>query len=278
VATTRQETIEARRNIVERARRFGSMALAEGDAYNVRRKLNIIEKYSQMPGLGFAQTQNWNNYYSNKVPEVLVMLLVILLTSTIFTKEHSFNTILLTTKNGLRQTFLAKISAASLLSFLLSVLCSLFILSLYHLRYNLAGLSKPIISVDSMAISYLSLTIWQYTLLFIAVKAFGAALLALICCFISSLSHGNLFAYAYCTIFLGFSYVYSNTFDRPQVREIFKMPDLTLWFKPERYFSGYFTANVLGYPVPWVWIRFICWLLLSALLVFIGCRFKVAKK
>jgi hypothetical protein len=221
--------------------------------------------------MGLFQTNNWELCFTYGLADFFVMALVVLLTSTVYTRETGFNAILLTTKNGLRQTFLAKALATTVLAFVLSLLYSLAILFFFHFRYDLAGLSKPVFTVASMAQSYLSMTIGQYTLLFIATKALGAALLALICCSISALSRSNLFAFAFCVIFLGASYQYSVLFDKPQVREIFKMLDITLWFKPNRYFSGYFTTNILEYPVLWVAVRLFCWLLLAVALVILGC-------
>ncbi|MDR2569070.1 MAG: hypothetical protein LBD23_02070 [Oscillospiraceae bacterium] len=278
ITGSRNEIIQARRDVVDRAFRLGLLALEEGDIYNVRRNANIITAYSHEPDLGVISTRRWDNFFSYELADILMITFVVLISSTVFTSEAPFKPILETSKKGLTHTFYAKIISTSLLSFIFTCIFWFIIFLLMQHNYNLAGLTYPVTIVPIMSLSFSQMAIYQYIILFIAFKAFGSVVAAVICCLISSLSRSSLIAFSSSVIFLILSFAYSAYISsKPHLSELFRLPDITIWLRANTYFSHYLTANVFSYPVLWALVHFIFWTCLAATLSAACCFIKNAK-
>lgn len=265
--------------VLESAKKFGREALKKENAYEIRRNLNIISLYSKPREKIHYIQRSWNEFAFNLHPMPLTLLLVLLSCAGIFSKEKEQQTelILYTTKNGKGKTLAAKYIAAALCAIGITVLIQVNNLVIIAINNGFLGFSQPVTAIEELILCPYAITVGEYVGIATLMKLFGAVLMALLFGVISSYSGNSVISYAVGALVLSGSILL--VFFSPRW-ELLAGP-LT-FFKNNRYFSSYYTANLFGYPVPWLIIQLVLWTVLAAVLIFMsglhrGC-WKVKRK
>jgi hypothetical protein len=271
------EILANREHIVETARRLGGVAYMEDDYYGMRMNLDIIKHYSVKPAIlpAFATDENegvfwvgnqngWKHFFNYKWGNLFAILFSLLISSRIFPLENKASSLLYATPKGRCHTAVAKLTAAVLISAIISLLFSLLNIILTAWQYGLGGINASILSILQFSLSHLNLTIGQTILLFTLFQTFGVMCIAVVATALSYILKSNLASYLGSVVFLGLSYGYyllmGKNYDIPVVFRT--LPDVTLWTRPMWMFETYRAVNLFSYPLMLEWVCFFFWLLI----------------
>lgn len=253
---TNRENEELFANVIEAAKAFGREALQEGNDYEVRRNLRIIELYSQPRGEITSEKRTWDQFLFDSPGMLFVFLMVLLSSAGTFTKENEQQTwsLLHTAKNGKGKTLAAKYLAAAISAAGLTVLFQLVTLGSIYFCSGLLGTAQPLTIIEELKLCPFPMTVWQYALLALGCQIFAAVVLSLLLSTVSALSKSSVISYAVGAILLGGSVL------------LLYYPPRSEWLagplalaQPLRYFESFYTANIFGFPVLWVIVQTVLW-------------------
>lgn len=246
--------------VIRAAKSFGREALVVGDNYSIRRNLNIIRLYSTSRKDITLPIRGWEEFLFDNPTMVLIYLLVLLTTAGIFSGELDRGTwlILQTGKNGKSKTLVAKYLAGSIIAASLTCLFQIVSLGAIWFKGGLLGATQPVSALPELMLCPYLLTVWQYALLSLGLQIFVAIILSVLMSTVSALCKSSILAYATGSVLLGGCLLLSFF---PPKTEFWAGP-LAL-SQPLRYFGSYFTGNIFGFPVLWVVIHIVIWIVLS---------------
>lgn len=254
---------ESRASAVSAAKLFGREALEDGDNYNIRRNLKIVQLYSvPQPPSTYTPPAGWYEF-TQETPYtiILVGLLLLLTCAGSVSGENDRQTWLFlhTSKNGRGKTLAAKYLAGIITAAGVTVLIRLASLFGVWFHCGLIGLSNPITIFSDFTLFPYVLTVWEYILVQLACQIFAAAVLSVLLTTVSTLCRSGIASYIVGTLLLGgcLLLVYF-----PPRQELFSGP-LAL-AEPTKYFDSFYTANLFGYPVLWVLVQVVLGCILCA--------------
>lgn len=258
---TNRENEELFENVIEAAKAFGREALQEGNDYEVRRNLRIIQLYNLPRGQITSEKRTWDQFLFDSPGMLFVFLMVLLSSACIFTKENEQQTWLLlhTAKNGKGKTMAAKYLAAAISAAGLTILFQLTTLGSIYFCSGLLGANQPLTIIEELKLFPFPMTVWQYALLALGCQVFAAVVLSILLSTVSALSKSSVISYAVGALLLGGSVL------------LLYYPPRSEWLagplalaQPLRYFESFYTANIFGFPVLWVVIQAVLWSILVA--------------
>lgn len=255
--------------VVKAAKTFGREAYQAGDDYSLRRNLDIIRLYSEPRENTTSYITGWDELFFNAPTMLLVFLLVLLNSASSFSMEQERKTWLLlhTAKNGKGKTLAAKYIAGALVAIVLTILFWLASLGAICFKGGLSGIMQPVHALPKLQLCPFRLTLWQYALILLFLQMFAAVLLSILFNTISALCNSSVVSCAAGALLLGgFSYLMFH----PPYIEWFSGP-LT-FAKPLRFFDSFYTADIFDYPILWIIVLMLLWIVLSGICIVIGYR------
>jgi len=264
------QTQHERLNFVRTANRLGQQAVNQGDTYNIRRNMNIINIYSQEIDFGRIPVVNdfEKYYFSNTLIDFFILILTVLFSSTVFSndKQCGINILFMSAKNGRRTSTVSKYLSIAIHAFCISFLFHFILLLSLHMKYGLSGWLKPIAAVDIMSHTPLDINVLQFVIITAIFKALAVIAFAFICCMISFFSYSNFFSYVLSFAILSVFYGYYFIVRSPNIPEVFRVFDFIFLTRIIEYLNNYYTANLFGFPVMWYWLHLCFWTLISSFL------------
>lgn len=259
----------ARTEIVERAKSYGREALREGDNYNIRRNQQLIRAYSRPVGQVTTVLRHWNRFLLESPDMLLVFLMLLLACCGSFAGELDGGTWLLlhTSRHGKSATLWAKLLSGWCLAAGLTLLFRLTSLGAVWFSGGLLGANQPIQSLGQLLRCPYGWSVWQYALIALLCQIFSALVLATLLLAVSAVSPSSLIAYGAGVLVLGAGLAlgYASP-GSPLLR------GPLFGAQPLPYFETWYTCDLLGFPVKWLWVQTGLWLLLSGLAVFAAHR------
>lgn len=255
-----QENEELFAKVIEAAKAFGREALQEGNDYEVRRNLRIIQLYSLPRGEITSEKRTWDAFLFDSPGMLFVFLMVLLSSAGIFTKENEQQTWLLlhTAKNGKGKTLTAKYLATAISAVGLTVLFQLTTLGSIYFGSGLLGTDQPLTVIEELKLCPFPMKVWQYALLALGCQVFAAVVVSLLISTVSALSKSSVISYAVGALLMGGSVL------------LLYYPPRSEWLagplalaQPLRYFESFYTVNIFGFPVLWVVVQVVLWSILT---------------
>lgn len=253
--------------VIRSAQAFYQDALDEGDNYGIRRNLHIIRVFS-MPRLPVtAPVRGWGDYLFTDLPMLLVCLMLLLTCSGSVSGENDLHTWMLlhTAKNGRSKTLIAKYLACIITAVGLTILFRLVTLGAVWFRCGLLGATQPAAALEQLERLPYPFSVWQYALIALVCQIFAAAVLSVLLTTVSAVCRSGVLAYAASAVLLTGCFL--PVFFPPGAE--WRSGPLAL-SDPQKYFDSYYTANVCGFPVPWVAVQAVLWCFLGGLCVFLA--------
>lgn len=256
--------------VLESAKEFGRDALASGNHYEIRRNLDIIRLYSKPAREISSTARGWDEFlFDSPMTMALTCLMILLASVTTFSGELERGTwlILHTAKNGKRKTMLAKYLAAAIIAAGIMVLMELTSAVGVCIQGGFFGGEQPVTALPQLHLCPWHLTILQYAAIQMTFRLLTAVLFSILICSISALSPSDLVSYSAGVLFLGACLL--PTFLPPE-SELLTGP-LTL-AQPLRLFRSYATADIVTFPIPWLVVHLVVWVVLTAAAVWLADR------
>lgn len=237
------------------------------DKYKVRENKQICSFYNIKPRLKVIHKDGWFVFEGNK--EVLFLLIVVaMFVSTIFSEEQEQNMfpILYTGIRGRKSIAFAKIIAAAIFAFVMTIIFESVRYFLCFLKSGLNDFGEYIQNNATYEYCPFNITFGEMIFLNVLLIALGVVCFSVIVCVISAFCNRNIVAlvisvfliafiygnvyrlmYLPSTIGIGAPEVTSDSFVRYfDFNEKYMIAGL---LEPQRFFNGYHPVNFLGYPV-----------------------------
>lgn len=136
-----------------------------------------------------------------------IYALIVILCSNVFASEYKsrtsaagFHQILRTTKYGRKKTFRLKFGTTILFSFVLSLVWSIIDIIAVISTYELPAFNAPIWSIEYFADIEYTITIWQFSIVYVCVKTLAHTILALLTTTLALIFRKNITAMFFITI------------------------------------------------------------------------------
>lgn len=175
-------------------------ALVNSNRYLKKGNLDLSKKYKFMAACfdnrsitSFYATKGWDKYFSYSFSNLLIVLIIIVGCSPIFSreKEYGMDILLKATVCGGRKIALYKIMAVFLFSFLITVIFSAQDFFIFKYNYFLTGFLNPIYSISEFKNTGLNMTIIEYLILNFFSKWLGVLNISVLAIIVSSLNKSN---------------------------------------------------------------------------------------
>ena len=242
---------------VEAAKAYGRDAVEEEDNYGIRRNIDVIQLYTVPRGEITSPIRGWA-YFLFETPTMLfVFLLVLLACGGSFSIERERKTVYLlhTSKNGKGMTLAAKYLSGAVIAAGLTILFQAVTLASVWFKNGLLGLNQPAAAMEQLTMLSWPMTVWQYLLVQLICQILAAVILSVIVNTASALSKTSILSYVIGVLALGLLFVAQSA------KTEWLMGPLSL-ADTVRYFDSYCTANLFGFPVLWVLLQSVLWLVL----------------
>lgn len=264
--------------VADRTRRNAALYAELGAIYQQRESGAIYNLYAGRSIPSFAYREMCNYYLNYDFSIVLTLLLCLygIIGTFVSEKETQMDILLLVSPNGGRKTTLAKILAATIFLFLVSLWFSLLDLIGFAASFQtFEGLNLPIYAIPTFAEASVSISIFQYVLLSAALKCVGVWVIGMICLLVSMFWKNALLPFvinfALCTamIISGAACAYSNFFWAKVLNPYSLLANRVLLGKTE-------FVNIGGFPILiWqaaVWITAIAGFAIAAAIYFLSAE------
>ena len=252
---------------VEAAKAYGRDALDAGDNYGIRRNIDIIELYTVPRGKITSPVLGWDDFLFDSPAMLFVYLMVLLACAGSFSTERERKTVYLlhTAKNGKGKTLVAKYLSGAIIAAGLTVLFQAVTLATVLFKEGLLGLSQPAASMAQLTMLSWPMTVWQYMVIQLICQILAAALFSVIVNMVSAVSKSSVISYVVGVLALGLLLIAQSA------RTEWLMGPLSLG-DTVRYFDTYCTANLFGFPVLWVLLQSVLWLVLCGFGIYAANR------
>ena len=258
--TRNQDIEDARQSVVRSAEALGREAVMTGDDYGIRRNLRILDLYEVPRKTVACGINGWPLFLDDTAPLILACLLVFLACSGSFTSERETGVWLLlqSSRHGKGEVFLAKYLAGSITAAGLTVLFEGVAMASTRFYRGFAGGGTTVAALQDLRYCPYLWTMAQYAAVVLLCRLFGAVLLSVLLNIVSAVSKNGIISYGIGAVLLGGSLALSYF---PPKLELLSGP-LSL-LQPQRYFASYYTANLFGFPIPWILVQLVLWSLLA---------------
>lgn len=178
-------------------------AISNKNKYLIKGNESLATKYEFMADsfanrqiLYFYNTKGWYSYFNYSFSNLMVILLIIIGCSSIFSKEKEYgmNNLLKTTSLGGNKIIKHKIHCLILYSLFITLTFSLEDYLIFKHNYFLSGLHNPVYSIPQFSQTGLNITILQTIILNFVTKCIGVFIISILTAIISSLAKSDLMA------------------------------------------------------------------------------------
>ena len=252
---------------VKAAKAYGRDALEAGDNYGIRRNIDIIELYTVPRGEITGPVMGWDDFLFDSPAMLFVFCLVLLVCGSSFSTERERKTVYLlhTAKSGKGKTLAAKYLSGAIIATGLTVLFQAVTLASVWFKEGLLGLSQPAAAMEQLTMLSWPMTVWQYVLIQLVCQIIAAAVFSVIVNTVSAFSKSSVISYVAGVLALGLLLIAQSA------KTEWLMGPLSLG-DPVRYFDTYCTANLFGFPVLWVILQSVLWLVLCGVGIYTANR------
>lgn len=282
-------------SILERAQDNIEYFTEKGYPEYVRVNEQILALYQNTRQPQLVPSESWKDFFTSYFGCRFLaypILLIVLLVSNIFSKEHESNLYLVvkSSKLGLTKSYWAKLIATTICSvgvMLFFILSNLIVKSFTSCLY---GWDAPVRSIVGFEYSWLNLTILQTVILFSGCMCLGAIFFGLLILVISSFIRKDLFSiaaafafsiisYIWAYAFQYYPFIYTMTLDISSESNFINnlinslrsfIPVFLL--EPFYYFENYHYVLVGSTPVPTVMFNICVNVILISVLIYVSYR------
>jgi len=257
---------EITENIISKANENISFFAEKNNVYEQRLNQKIVNAYSDRSVPEFHDIKGMKEYFNYDYSTLLLLILIILFLSPIFSKETEIEMdgLLKITKNGhilAKSKLLSGMVVVGLIStfFLLQDLC------FFSLFYRISGFSNPIYSIEQFALSPLNMSITGFIVMNIMLKVIAFIVIGLLVMLFSSLFSDEIlpFCLSLGTVAL---LVTTGTFACGEFGEIISFINPVSLLTNTVLFENYDVVKVFDYPIFSVYIYLFIALLTCVLL------------
>lgn len=239
--------------------------------YNYLSKLNeqIADKYSSYSQPWLISSGDWEMCLTNFYYTVLGIILVMLLTSNVFTRESEskMDSVIRSSYSGTKAVFVSKIVAVAISSFEVMLFFAIVNFIAQYATTCLYGMDAPFKSISSFGYSSLDMKIWQVLLLFVLLTCVAAMLFGVLFALISSFCKRSFLSMVISLAVLSvtfLAYYFMNAYGQILFHIDMGSAEITEFLNTVRgyafpmlldiskYFDNYYTISVFSYPVPTV--------------------------
>lgn len=256
-------------SIVSKAQENAQFYEERGYTYLSRLNEQIADKYSSYSQPWLVSSRDWDSSLTNFYYTVLAIILVMLLTANIFTreKESKMDSVIRASYSGTKTVFASKIAATAISSFGVMLFFAIVNFIAQYATTCLYGMDAPFKSISSFGYSSFDMKIWQVLLLFVLLTCVASMLFGVLFALISSFCKRSFLSVVISLAVLMVTfldYYFMNTYgqilfhidmDSAEIAEFLNKARgyaFTLLLDISEYFDNYYTISVFSYPVPTV--------------------------
>lgn len=176
-------------NLTDKNDEYTETAKKAGNSYLAKVNEKIAATYENRTIGVYYNANSFSAYLDYGFSSFLVLLLILLAASSVFSGEHEsgMRNLQYSTTNGRTQLSIAKISAVSIFIIFICVLFSISDFITFKTVLRLEGYSAPVYSISDYADTPLQMSIGSFVLVTELIKMIGFLFFGLIICFFSSL-------------------------------------------------------------------------------------------
>lgn len=188
--------------IIHAAKENTSFYKEIGDNYQEKKYQNIVELYEKRNISEIYDTKGFENYFEYETSDIMILILIILAISPIFSNERETknNILLLTGKRGKGKTFVYKIIATVIVSVFIAAMFYLEDYIIFHLRMDMNGYYNPLYSIEKFKYTQFNGSIGQFIILSILIKMLGFVAIGIMTSFASSIGTKNIISAGIATL------------------------------------------------------------------------------
>jgi hypothetical protein len=250
-ADTYKEFVDGMEKRAENKQRFSVMS--ESDSFSKKNIAKTVEDFKAVSNV--TPTLGNYKYFENsttfQITDYLLIVLVILICIALFSAERDkklFN-IVRSTRNGLLQTIVAKLSAILLLTFAISVL---FFSSNILISGAYTGFGNLLADVQSLEIMMncpFRLSVIQYLVLWVLTKSLAMCVLATFFATVFLFIGSNALDYIICLLFVAIEFVLYTFIDANFFINQFKYINIFAFLWDNNTLGNYLNINIFGEAV-----------------------------
>ena len=172
----------------------------KSDSFAYKYQLKIIELYKAAQvevNIGFEYNRGWQEFFNYDILNIFIFAILIMIGSAVFAQEKSsgFIAIIKTAKNGRTKTAVAKIGAMLILTLLIVLLFVFSTLAVFGIVLGLSSTGNAIQVFQDFLLSPVVVTVGQYLLINIGIKALVFSLFSCMVLLISTFIHSYAMIY-----------------------------------------------------------------------------------
>ena len=197
------------KRIKEAAKINSDKYLKKGNTSLSREYIFMSKCFDKREIFSFYSTMGWDKYFTYSFSNLLIILIIIVGCSSIFSKEKEcgMSIILHTTFYGKKEIAFYKILASISFSFLIVIIFSIEDFIIFDYNYSLTGFFNPIYSIREFKTTGLNMNIIQYVILNFLTKYLGTLIICNLVIITSSLSKSDTFSLL-CNFFIFFIHIF----------------------------------------------------------------------
>ena len=264
--------------VADKARRNATLYAERGAIYQQRENGAIYNLYASrtIPAFTYREMCNYYLNYDFSIVLTLILCLYGIIGTFVNEKETQMDMLLLVSPNGTRKTVLAKILAATIFLFLVTLWFSLVDLFGFTASFQtLEGLTLPVYAIPTFARASVNISVLQYALLSAALKCAGIWVIGMLWLLVSMFWKNALLPFiinfALCMVLImgGAACAYSNFLWRKVLNPYSLLTNRILLGKTE-------FVNLGGFPIlTWQaagWFAFIAGFVAAAAIYFLSAK------
>lgn len=219
----------------------------KSNTYEALKNKNIKATYSNRKISSFYDTDGFYNYFTYDFSSLLILMLIILGISPVFSKEKECEMDLLikTSKKGKFKIINAKVVASFIYVILINLIFFLTDIITFSATFKLFGFSNKLYSIKEFIFTPLNISILNYSILYMILKIVGFLTITMLILVLSSLSSKSYLTFIFSAtsiiVLIFSSYNYNNTFLN-SLNPIFMLVNRNL-------FLNYEVIRIFNHPI-----------------------------
>ncbi|WP_142413593.1 ABC transporter permease [Hathewaya massiliensis] len=219
----------------------------KSNTYEALKNKNIKATYSNRKISSFYDTDGFYNYFTYDFSSLLILMLIILGISPVFSKEKECEMDLLikTSKKGKFKIINAKVVASFIYVILINLIFFLTDIITFSATFKLFGFSNKLYSIKEFIFTPLNISILNYFILYMILKIVGFLTITMLILVLSSLSSKSYLTFIFSAtsiiVLIFSSYNYNNTFLN-SLNPIFMLVNRNL-------FLNYEVIRIFNHPI-----------------------------
>jgi hypothetical protein len=232
-----------------------------------------LEKLKDIGEPNFYYTKAWQyvSAFTDFIGPLLISIMIIIGISSIFSKEHTTGMyqFILSSKDGRKKSVTAKIIASFIYVFFTCTTFFSACLLSSIVYWGIYGYNVPLRNLNVLSDTFLSIKVWQYIIIEYSLYLLGALAFTALIIFISSLSKSSLSGILWGAAVISFP-VILRTAIPVQLHWIDVIGDFSYLTLMAVYnlFRTYNVYNVMGYPVPQLFLTLPLFVVLSIIFLY----------